>query len=835
MCRWGGALAYDGSDYIYAFRGDDAKDFWRYSISGNSWTSMANAPEKVKEGGALAYDGGDFVYALRGNKDAKDFWRYSVSGDSWQALTDAPDKVKQGGALAYDGSSYVYALRGNDSKDFWRYGTSSGVWDTSLTQTPDKVKEGGALAYDGGNFIYAFRGNDSKDFWRYSISGGSWQTLTDAPDKVKGGGALAYDSSGSFVYALRGDKKKDFWRYDTGAGTWDTSLTQTPDNVKEGGALIADGSGSVYALRGDKKKDFWRFDPQGAAPPSCPSGSAVCVDGRLDSSYSFLQHFNKSGSGNSALAPGNLYGYEGTDTCYWAFVVDRAFNDNVYADHGLDPTYMAKDGWLQDNHDFGKLKGSDHAVFDVADPGNPSTLYFDDLTLDYLDDTGGSFSSGLTGKDGSQTAPFHGIEAATSLEWNLEQSGWTSLTQSPPYDWNDTHSPGWEWNMIYEFSIPKSEMGGQCGDVTQSGAHNSPSKDDDTKGKIGDYVWNDANQNGVQDDGGESAGIANVTVNLYDSTDTLIRTTQTAPSGYYIFNNLDAGDYYVEFVLPTGYAFTTKDQTAGGGNDTNDSDADTGTGKTDTFTLASGGTDLTWDAGLYLTNTDFGDLPESGLTNYAMTTFANNGARHTIGTLKLGSSVDAEADGQPNSTATGDGNPDEDGVVRTPGVLWTPGATVSVDVTVTGGNGCLSGWIDWNNDGDFDDTFTSGATEHIITQQLVGTDQGVQPKTFSFLMPTTGSGGDIANLARTFFARFRLYPRDGNGVCSGVTESVTGEASDGEVEDYFWEFAPNAVTLTALAARSSSGFPAGPAAATLAFLAGGVAIGGVLMRRRRAR
>jgi hypothetical protein len=753
-----------------------------------------------------------------------------VASGSWTTLADTPANVQWGGALAYDdsGSGSIYALRGDDKKDFWRYDIGTNTWDTTLSQTPDKVKEGGALAYDGGDFVYALRGKDTKDFWRYSISGNSWQTLTDAPDKVKGGGALAYDSSGGFVYALRGNGSKDFWRYDTSSDTWDTSLTQTPDKVKEGGALVADGSGSVYALRGDKKKDFWRFDPQGAAPPSCPSGSAVCVDGRLDSSYSFVQHFNKSGSGNDALAPGNLYGYEGTDTCYWAFVVDRAFNDNVYDDN-QGSAYLALDGW--NHHTYSQLRGSDHAIFDVADPTNSSTLYFDDLTLDYLDDTGGSFSSGLTGKDGSPTSPFRGVEAATSLEWNLEQSGWTNLTISPPYDWNDTHSPGWEWNMIYEFSIPKSEMGGQCGDVTQSGAHNSPSKDDDTKGKIGDYVWNDANQDGVQNDGGESAGIANVTVNLYDSTDTLIRTTQTAPSGYYIFNNLNGGNYYVEFVLPTGYAFTAKDQTAGGGNDTNDSDAYTGTGRTDTFTLASGGTDLTWDAGLYLTNTDFGDLPESGLTNYAMTTFANNGARHTIGTLMLGSSVDAETDGQPDNDAggpqpsppktpaggdDGDGSDDEDGVVRTPSFLWTPTNGGSVDVTVGGGNGCLSGWIDWGNDGSF-----------TATGDLVIDNVAVSPGTQTFTFPF---GSDHSG--QSFFARFRLYPRDGNGTCSGVTASVTGEASGGEVEDYFWEFAPNAVTLTALAASSSSGFPAGPAAAALAFLAGGVAIGGVLMRRR---
>ena len=56
---------------------------------------------------------------------------------------------------------------------------------------------------------------------------------------------------------------------------------------------------------------------------------------------------------------------------------------------------------------------------------------------------------------------------------------------------------------------------------------------------------------------------------------------------------------------------------------------------------------------------DFGDAPEAGTSFPA--TLANNGARHIVGSgLSLGATVDAEADGQPNATASGDGS-DEDG------------------------------------------------------------------------------------------------------------------------------------------------------------------------------
>lgn len=111
---------------------------------------------------------------------------------------------------------------------------------------------------------------------------------------------------------------------------------------------------------------------------------------------------------------------------------------------------------------------------------------------------------------------------------------------------------------------------------------------------IGDTVWCDDNQNGLQD-GGEW-GFPDVTVNLYDCLDNFVATTTTDADGFYIFDNLIPGDYYVEFIKPEGYTITLQDQ---GGNDAIDSDADPITGKTVCTTLDPGEYDPTWDCGLY--------------------------------------------------------------------------------------------------------------------------------------------------------------------------------------------------------------------------------------------
>ncbi|MCA9926752.1 MAG: hypothetical protein KC421_30500, partial [Anaerolineales bacterium] len=127
---------------------------------------------------------------------------------------------------------------------------------------------------------------------------------------------------------------------------------------------------------------------------------------------------------------------------------------------------------------------------------------------------------------------------------------------------------------------------------------------------IGDYVWEDLDADGVQNDG--NTGINGVTVKLYRDVDgdgiaepggddgVPISTTLTADSGggdpgYYLFDKLIPGDYFVEFVKPSGYEESVRDV----GGDAADSDPNIGTGVTIVTTLTGGEIDLTWDAGFF--------------------------------------------------------------------------------------------------------------------------------------------------------------------------------------------------------------------------------------------
>jgi hypothetical protein len=92
---------------------------------------------------------------------------------------------------------------------------------------------------------------------------------------------------------------------------------------------------------------------------------------------------------------------------------------------------------------------------------------------------------------------------------------------------------------------------------------------EDPLGVIGDFVWNDTNENGMQDQG--EPGIAGVTVELFDAdADVLVLSTATDGNGIYILGNVPEGSYYLQFTGPAGWEFTLVDQ---GSSDLADSDA----------------------------------------------------------------------------------------------------------------------------------------------------------------------------------------------------------------------------------------------------------------------
>ncbi len=112
---------------------------------------------------------------------------------------------------------------------------------------------------------------------------------------------------------------------------------------------------------------------------------------------------------------------------------------------------------------------------------------------------------------------------------------------------------------------------------------------------LGDRVWHDADQDGIQDQG--EVGLGGVGLTLYDCEGSLLRTTTTDASGAYGFTGLEVGSYVIGFSLPQGWQFTLQNE---GCDEPADSDADPTTGRTVCIALGAGVDDPTWDAGMFL-------------------------------------------------------------------------------------------------------------------------------------------------------------------------------------------------------------------------------------------
>ena len=165
---------------------------------------------------------------------------------------------------------------------------------------------------------------------------------------------------------------------------------------------------------------------------------------------------------------------------------------------------------------------------------------------------------------------------------------------------------------------------------------------------------------------------------------------------------------------------------------------------------------------------DFGDAPDPAYP----TLTTSDGAAHVITPgVGLGLLIDAEPDGQPSLMADGDGA-DDDGIVFTSPL--TAGSLASITV-LSQGQAFLSGWIDFNADGDWAD-----AGEQVFADTPVTAGANA----LQFACPIDAAWGAT-------YARFRVSTAGGL--------AATGIALDGEVEDYRLSVVPEPATLAVIA------------------------------------
>ncbi len=189
----GSSMYYDGSRYIYWLRGT-TNALYRFDTQGSSgakWSAMASAPATIGTGGDLIYKDG-YLYALRGSNTLT-FYRYDVSGNSWSdpAVADLPSggTISTDGFLVNAGSDILIACRGANLPGCYQYSISGNSW-SAIDNAPANITTGGAGASNGNDRMYVIAGPGTNTYANGLYS------------YVIGTTSSAFEESGSYISAV---------------------------------------------------------------------------------------------------------------------------------------------------------------------------------------------------------------------------------------------------------------------------------------------------------------------------------------------------------------------------------------------------------------------------------------------------------------------------------------------------------------------------------------------------------------------------------------------------------------------------------------------------------
>jgi len=267
---------------LYIARGTS---FYRYLPADDGWTELASPPEPdgyaFKTGTALAWDFGEYIYALCGattGDSRRWFFRYSISTDSWETLANTTADQGEGNALTWVSvDNCIYATIGGEQRPtyFVRYDPLTNSWSDAPADPPAGMGDGASLVWTGGDSLYALRGEffESEplyDFWLYNLADNAWTAMADIPalphsggtGGVGDGGSLLYagfwlPSHQDYIYALSGNQAHPdgipdnrTYRYTISTNTWEL-LADLPFGVGYYvGCRLGYAEGHIYAWQG---------------------------------------------------------------------------------------------------------------------------------------------------------------------------------------------------------------------------------------------------------------------------------------------------------------------------------------------------------------------------------------------------------------------------------------------------------------------------------------------------------------------------------------------------------------------------------------------------------
>lgn len=115
-----GSATYDSvAEKVYVIAGNTTKNFYEYSVAGNSWTTLASLPENSTYGSALFLNNGK-LYAAIGN-NSRNAYIYDIGANSWTVGTPLPEEFRYGSAMVAIDATTALSFAGQNSSDLWEF------------------------------------------------------------------------------------------------------------------------------------------------------------------------------------------------------------------------------------------------------------------------------------------------------------------------------------------------------------------------------------------------------------------------------------------------------------------------------------------------------------------------------------------------------------------------------------------------------------------------------------------------------------------------------------------------------------------------------------------
>jgi hypothetical protein len=315
-------------------------------------------------------------------------------------------------------------------------------------------------------------------------------------------------------------------------------------------------------------------------------------------------------------------------------------------------------------------------------------------------------------------------------------------------------------------------------------------------GKLGDFIWNDCNGNGIQDPGEE--GLANVSIQLLDAMGNFVKAVVTDADGMYIIENIIPGDYYVKMIIPSDFEITFPSE---GTDNTIDSDFTNffGPGTTNLINIAPASCEITaFDGGLYKCvpigdlvwydndEDDIYDETENGINGLKVNLYrlSNDGSGYTLWDFEF-------TDHKP-------GTPSDDGYYK----FCAPPGTYYIEIGSIL-NGLVAAQENVGNDEEIDSDITGAFGNNTTDAFTVACEEDKCDLGAGFyLMGTAGdvvwrddNGNGIQESYEPRLAGVTIQAKDITG--DVVAEVVTDNGGNYEIdylqkEDYFFKVIPPA-------------------------------------------